>query len=171
MAMTVKNRADALGTFRYVEVRLMEITSGWTPTTPEMEVKVMFGRHIWEHAQAADAIGKRTFELRQPEHYTLRPSDGYASVIEEAAGASATAERITALYDIVIPGLIARYRSYLAGTDALLDAPSVVIIDRIIAVHERQLADAHGVREGMSIEAASMPALRERESAAMEIVA
>ena len=43
MTMTVKERADTLATFRYIEVRLMEITSGWTPITAEMEVKVLMG--------------------------------------------------------------------------------------------------------------------------------
>ena len=40
-------------------VALMEIAAAWTPTTPEMEVKVLLGRHIWDFAQHADALGKR----------------------------------------------------------------------------------------------------------------
>ena len=171
MTMTVKERADTLATFRYIEVRLMEITSGWTPITAEMEVKVLFGRHIWEFAQHADALGKRTFELRQPEHYTLKPTDDYAALIEEAASTRGTAERLAALYDVIVPGVIARYREYLRATDALLDAPSTVIIDRIVAVHERQIVDAAAVRKQMSNATASMPALRERESSVVRIVA
>lgn len=169
--MTVKERADTLATFRYVEVRLMEIAAGWTPAIAEMEVKVMFGRHIWEFAQHADSLGKRTFELRQPEHYTLKPVDSYASLIEQAAAEQGTGERIAAFYDVIVPGLIARYRGYLRETDALLDAPSTVIVDRIISVHERQLADAAEVRTRMSIAESSMPALREREAAVSRFVA
>ena len=171
MALTVKQRADTLATFRYVEVRLMEITSGWTPTTPEMEVKVMFGRHIWELAQHADALGKRTFELRQAEHYTLKPADPYMALIEDAARTKPTAERLAALYDVIIPGLIARYRAYLSETDSLLDAPSGVIIERIIATHDRQIRDAADVCKTMSIVSVALPALRDRETSVARIVA
>lgn len=171
MVLTVKQRADTLATFRYVEVRLMEITSGWTPTTPEMEVKVMFGRHIWEFAQHADALGKRTFELRQPEHYTLRPVDPYFACIEDAGRIKPTAERLAVLWDVIIPGLVARFQTYLAETDALLDAPSLVIVERMIATHQRQSADADEVRRVMSIAAVGMPEFRDREISVARIVA
>lgn len=169
--MTVKERADALATFRYVEVRLMEISAGWTPTTPEMEVKVVFGRHIWEFAQHADALGKRTFELREPEHYTLRPVDAYVALIDDAARETETAARIASFYDVIIPGIINRYRAYLSATDSLLDSPSAVIVERIVATHERQIVDANDLRKKMSIAMAPMAALRDREASPARIVA
>ena len=60
MSLSVALRAQRIATFRFVEVRLMEIAAAWTPTTPEMEVKVLLGRHIWDFAQHADALGKRS---------------------------------------------------------------------------------------------------------------
>ena len=72
---TVVERCNTIATFRRVSIWLMETTARWTPITPEMEVKVTLGRHIWEYAQMADALGKRTFELRQPEHYTIPATD------------------------------------------------------------------------------------------------
>ena len=45
----------------------------------------------------------------------------------------ATAERLAALYDAVLPGLARRYEAYLEETDPILDAPSLVIVDRILA--------------------------------------
>src|SRR4029453_14955067 len=98
------DRGEWIATFRFVEVRLMEIASAWTPTTPEMEAKVMFGRHIWDFAQMADWLGKRTFELRQPEHYTLPPVDAYEAFLKDAAKAESTSDRISTLYDGVLPG-------------------------------------------------------------------
>src|SRR6516165_5764007 len=67
MITKVSERGRSVATFRYVCVWMMETIARWTPTTPEMEAKVMMGRHIWEYAQMADALGKRTFELRLPE--------------------------------------------------------------------------------------------------------
>jgi len=64
---SVVERCNTIATFRRISIWLMETTARWTPITAEMEVKVTLGRHIWEYAQMADALGKRTFELRQPE--------------------------------------------------------------------------------------------------------
>ena len=47
-ALSVPDRAAAIATFRFIEVKLMELVATWTPSTPEMEAKVMFGRHIWD---------------------------------------------------------------------------------------------------------------------------
>lgn len=145
MPMTVSDRAKAIGMFRWIEVRLMELAAAWTPTTPEMEVKVMFGRHIFDFAQHADALGKRTFELRQPMHYTVRPDD-VAAVIDREAAAVATAERIDALYDKLLPLVEKRYREYLADTDPILDEPSIIIIERILQDVARHRGDARNVR-------------------------
>src|SRR5581483_12233555 len=81
--MNVKQRAETIGTFRFIEVRLMETAAYWVPLTPEMEVKVLLGRHIWDFAQHADWLGKRAFELRQAEHYTRRPGDDYHQLLEQ----------------------------------------------------------------------------------------
>jgi hypothetical protein len=171
MTLTVNDRARAIATFRFVEVRLMEITAAWTPTTPEMEVKVMFGRHIWDFAQHADWLGKRTFELRQPEHYTLRPVESYAQLLDEFAAEESTAARLAGLYDVFLPALERRYREYLAATDPLLDQPSVVIIERILHEMQRMKTDAGKLRREFALNAVPLDQLAGRESAHAAIVA
>ena len=59
MITSVSDRCRAVATFRHISVTLMETAARWTPTTPEMEAKVMFGRHIWDFAQMADWLGKQ----------------------------------------------------------------------------------------------------------------
>jgi hypothetical protein len=171
MTLTVNDRARAIATFRYLEVRLMEITAGWTPTTPEMEVKVVFGRHIWDFAQHADWLGKRTFELRQPEHYTLPPVESYVQLLGEMAAEESTAGRLAALYDVFLPALARRYGQYLSDTDPLLDQPSVVVVERILHEMERMQRDAARLRAEHSIGSAPVEALAGRESAHQAIVA
>jgi hypothetical protein len=107
-----------------------------------MEVKVMFGRHIWDYAQMADALGKRTFELRRHEHYTLPPGPAYGEILKDAAAAISTADRISSLYQGILPGLIARYHLYVGETDKILDEPTIVIVERSIRELERQRAEA-----------------------------
>jgi hypothetical protein len=170
MTFTVNDRARAIATFRFVEVRLMEITAAWTPTTPEMEVKVLFGRHIWDFAQHADWLGKRTFELRQPAHYTLRAVDSYALLLDEFAAEESTPARIAALYDVLLPALDRRYRDYVANTDPLLDQPSVVIIERILHEMQRMRNDGAKLRRDLSLKSVPLDHLAGRESAHAAIV-
>jgi len=168
---TVTERCRNIATFRHISVRLMETVARWTPSTPEMEAKVMFGRHVWDFAQMADWLGKRTFELRQPEHYTLRPVEAYDALLTEAAKAESTSERIATLYDGVLPGLMARYRDYLAATDPILDEPSVVIIERIVRELERQRIEAAALQRELKLGATAAPVIAARERAIDNIVA
>ncbi len=170
MTTTVNDRGRAIATFRHVSVWLMETAAAWTPTAPEMEAKVMLGRHIWDFAQMADALGKRTFELRKPMHHTVPPVPAYLAFLAEVAAAKTTADRVAALYDGVIPGLIARYRAYVAAADPIMDEPSVVIIENIVRELERQRRDAAALRQELKLSASS-PALAAREAALKEFYA
>lgn len=145
MTMTVRDRGEALATFRYVQVFLMETLARWVPTTPEMEVKVLFGRHVWDMARHADALGRRVHELRLPPQHSLRPADGYVAFLEEIARGQATRERLDAVYEVALPALRTRYVDYLARTDALLDEPSVRVIEAILHDHERIAREAAGL--------------------------
>jgi hypothetical protein len=137
VSLSVKEKAEYLGVFRWIEVFLMETLAGWVPTTPEMEIKVLFGRHVWESAQNADGLGKRTFELRAPLHYTVKPLESMAEFLEGLRGLQNTGDRIFAFYDVVVPAVVERYQGYLNRTDTLLDEPSVRVIERILDGYAR----------------------------------
>src|SRR5262249_35426980 len=161
MRLTVKQRGLYIATFRFVEVRLMEILSAWVPTTPEMEAKLLFGAHIWDTAQAADALGKRTYELRLPLQHSVKPAAGYLQLLDTIAAVNGTPHRIAALYDVVLPGLAARYRRYLSETDDLMDAPSVRIIESILDTSARMICEAGRLRT-------EMPALKFDDAESLE---
>lgn len=171
MSLSVRERARAIATFRFVEVRLMEIAAGWTPTIPEMEVKVLLGRHIWDFAQHADALGKRTFELRCPEQHSLPPSEPFAQLLEDSARVGSTSDRLAVLYDVLLPGLEQRYREYLASTDTLVDAPSCVILERILGDYARQRRDADRLRSEIGTPPTAANEFRRRDAAISTIVA
>jgi hypothetical protein len=151
MPMTVAQRAQTIATFRFIEVRLMEIAAAWVPTTPEMEIKVMLGRHIWDFAQHADALGRRTFELRLPEQFSQPPSDDYMRILTEMEAIEEPSRRLAALFDVIVPGLERRYARYVEETDALLDAPSVVVVERILQDLARQRREAGDLRRDLSL--------------------
>jgi hypothetical protein len=145
MPLTITQKADTLGTLRFVFVRLMETLAGWVPTSPELEVKVLFGRHIWVLAQHADIVGQRTLELRAKLHYERRPTSLYQDALQMARGAATSGDRAGAFYDAWLPDLRGRLSAYLADTDPLLDAPTVDIFERILRDFDRMERDMHEV--------------------------
>jgi len=147
MTLTVRQRGDVVSTLRWMEVRLMELLAAWVPTTPEMEAKLLFGAHIWDAAQHADAFGKRTHELRLPLQHSLQPSAAYVALIDEIAAIDETNRRMAAYYDALLPDLESRFDEYLKGVDQLLDAPTVRIIDRIRFDLQRVVGDSRSLRE------------------------
>jgi hypothetical protein len=146
MGLILREKAEHLATFRWLEVFLMETLARWVPTTPEMEVKVLMGRHIWDAAQHADALGKRTFELRAPLHYTLAPLPPHLNMMNELAAVEDTPGRLQAVYEVILPGLTSRYQQYLRDSDSLLDEPSFRVIEGILNDYARMRKESEQVR-------------------------
>jgi hypothetical protein len=130
MPHTVAEKAQHVATFRFVSVFAMETLARWTPLTPELEIKLLFGRHLWEFAQQADALGYRTAELRAGQHTNRPPVAGYLGALEDFAALETPAERVSVVYDVLIPDLIQRYQAFLSQADPLLDQPTIRLFDR-----------------------------------------
>jgi hypothetical protein len=142
MILSVRERGETVATLRWIHVRLMETIASWVPSTPEMEVKLLFGAHVWDVAQHADALGKRTFELRMPLQHSLPPSEPYRQLLADVAQVENTAERLGCLYHVMLPALALRYRYYLDRTDLLLDAPTVRILEHIGREQKRMIDES-----------------------------
>jgi hypothetical protein len=174
MYLNVKKRGDHVATFRWIEVRLMEMLAAWVPTTPEMEVKLVFGAHIWEAAQHADALGKRTHELRLPLHDSLEPARAYVDLLTEVTRTVDTSKRIAAFYGCLLPGLEQRFRQYLERVDTLLDGPTVRILDRIMGDIVRMTTESRTLLDEVpAVRLADqkwLDGLRQREADLREIV-
>ena len=158
MGLTVKERGLSVATFRFVQVGLMETLAAWVPTTPEMEVKLLFGEHIWDFAQHADSFGKRTYELRLPLQHSSPPTEAYRQVLRKLSATEETTKRLAGIYDVMLPALEARYRRYLEATDTLMDAPTVRILERVLSDEARMVEQSRQLRE-------ELPQLQLRDSA------
>jgi hypothetical protein len=152
--LNVKARAEAVGTFRHVNVFLMEMLAAWVPSTPEMEVKVLFGRHLWLVAQMADKLGRRTRELRAPLHFSRLPAASYAKALDAMAALKSTVARVEGLYQIALPSLGGAYSGYLARTDRMIDEPTVVILEEALRDIDRMRSESAALLD-------EFPALRE----------
>jgi hypothetical protein len=146
MSLSVEQRAEYVATFRFIQVFLMETLARWVPQTPELEVKVVFGRHIWDLAQQADALGRRAYELRAPLQSSLRPLESYVELLEEFARTGSTPQKIHGFYDVILPGLSARHQSYLERTDRLLDEPTVRVVEKILSEFKRMVGESEALR-------------------------
>lgn len=175
MGISVQTRAENVATFRFIHVFLMETLARWVPKTREMEVKVLFGRHIWDLAQQADELGKRTHELRAPLQFSLRPIESYARFLEEFAATETTPHKICGFYAVMLPGLAVRYQRYLASTDRLLDEPTVRVMERVLNGFTRMQDESHALIDDLPqlslTEEEWRARLAEREAAEPDIVA
>jgi hypothetical protein len=160
--LNVKNRAVAVATYRHVNVFLMETLAAWIPSAPEMELKILFGRHLWLVAQLADRLGKRTRELRAPLHHGRAPEAVFARALEALAAVRPSASRLEGLYTLALPAVAAEYRRYLSETDPVIDEPTVVILEDALRDIDRMRAEAARLLD-------QFPALREvpKEAAAV----
>jgi hypothetical protein len=168
---SVSERGRSIATFRYICIWMMETTARWTPITPEMEAKVMMGRHIWEYAQMADALGKRTFELRLPEQHSIPPVAAYDAFLKEIVKTATTADRTAVFYDGIVPGIIARFQAYIEATDEILDEPSIAVLQRAIVDLERHRIDAAKLQRELKLTSGAAAAAGAREKSFAAIVA
>ncbi len=145
MNLNVKARGECVATFRWISVRAMEMLAAWVPTTPEMEVKLVFGSNIWYLAQHADNFGKRTHELRLPPQHSREPVETYVRFIADLAATPETDRRVAGFFDCLLPALERRYDRYLAQVDVLLDGPTVQILERTKFDLSKMAAEGHAL--------------------------
>ena len=63
---------------------------------------------------------------------------------------------------MILPGLQQQYEAYAGAVDSMLDAPSLVIVERILADDRRQRKDADGLRRELELPFAGADHLRAR---------
>ena len=75
-------------------MRLFEVLGGWVATVPELDVKLVLGRHTWFHAEHAKRWDERLPELREMnrERLNIPPNPEFETFMDavrepEAAGA------------------------------------------------------------------------------------
>src|SRR5262245_248376 len=62
---SVEDSARRVGHYKWAETKLFEVLGGWVATVPELDVKMVLGRHAWFHAEHAKRWDERLPELRE----------------------------------------------------------------------------------------------------------
>src|SRR5579884_3626310 len=126
----VSESARRVGNYKWIEMRLFEALGGWVATVPELDVKMVLGRHCYHHAWHAELWTKRLPELREMnvERMTVPPSaefEKFIDAVREPEGPQLTIEKLVGVYRVLIPRKIAAYRYHMNGTSQITDAPTI----------------------------------------------
>lgn len=125
----VEETARRIGNYRWTEMRLFEALGGWVATIPELDVKMVLGRHCYHHAWHAELWTKRLPELREMnvERMTQPANDemvAFVKALTEPEAPELTIEKLVGVYRVLIPRTIAAYTYHLNGTSAITDSPT-----------------------------------------------
>ncbi|MGH7391676.1 MAG: hypothetical protein ACREM3_19795 [Candidatus Rokuibacteriota bacterium] len=129
--------------YRYVEERMMRALGGWIALTPELPVKLLFGRHVWDCAQHADLWGRRLPELRAAAQQSEPANEAvvaFMEVLESAERPDQSVERVAGVYRVLKPHLLATYEAHLAVANPVYEPPTRRILERAIAEERRHVA-------------------------------
>jgi hypothetical protein len=142
-SFSVEVSARLIRHYRYVEERMMRLLGGWIALTPEVPVKLLFGRHVWDCAQHADAWGKRLPELRSPAQQSEPANDqvvAFMDLLQSCQTPETTPERVTGLYRVLKPHLAAVYARHLADANGIYEPPTRRILQRCLDEERRHIA-------------------------------
>ncbi len=126
----VEESARRVGAYAWLEMRLFEALGGWIATVPELDVKLVLGRHCYHHAWHAEQLQQRLPELREmnPARLTLPANEGivaFAEALIEPEAAELTIEKLVGVFRVLLPRTIAAYTYHLNGTSTITDAPTI----------------------------------------------
>jgi hypothetical protein len=146
----VKENAQRLANYRYLEVQLMEMLGGWSHTTPQLAFKATFGYHVYDHAQAADLLGERLEQLRSGRYREEPATDEFARLCEYIWNMEAVLDRLVAMYRVLEPHLVSTYVYHADATDQLADTPTVRVLRQLAAMGQSHVAWGQAVIESLA---------------------
>ncbi len=122
-----------------LEIQSTRLLGGWLPGVATWEVKHEIGLHLWQDAQHSRELRTRLWELRisNPDR---TPDAGVARLTQGLASAQEDYEFLSGLYLVFKTELVRAYRTMVAGTHGVYDAPTIAAIRRILPEKEDQLA-------------------------------
>ena len=126
---TVEESARRVGTYKWLEMRLFEGLGGWVATVPELDVKLVLGRHCYHHAWHAELMDKRLPELREMNTDRLcEPANPemvtFVDALREPEAPEHTIEKLVGIFRVLIPHKIAAYTYHMNATSRITDSPT-----------------------------------------------
>ena len=143
---TVEETARRVGNYRWAEIKLFEALGGWVATVPELDVKMVLGRHCFHHAWHAELWTKRLPELREMnvDRMTVPANDAFATfmdAIREPEAKDQTIEKLVGVFRVLIPRTIAAYTYHRNGTSEITDSPTIRSLNHALADEYEDFTD------------------------------
>jgi uncharacterized ferritin-like protein (DUF455 family) len=136
--LSVQQNLELLGKYRWCEIQMMELMGSWAYTIVDPEIKIGFGRQMYQDAVHADLLGKRIPELkgRSARFHEIPPDDDVIRLFEKVWRAEGDLHRMTALAMVLKSALLEAYESHIRRAELPADEPTAYIL-RHIADEER----------------------------------
>ncbi len=172
----VDSTSRRIRNYRYAEEWMMMILGGWVATIPELPVKTGLGKIIYQDSVHADWLGKRLPELRAGRslrNASLPGNDGFAGLVQEIAapeGPDQTIEKLVGLFRVLKPHLIDVYERNCRETDQIADAPTIELLQDIVAKEREHVAWAEQVLERLCNTDEKRARARAREQAVRQLL-
>lgn len=158
----VDETVNRLVRYAWIAKRTMEMALYWLNPTPEWEVKEALSLHAYLAADHARMARVRVSEMRNPPpRMDIPPAAALEAFLDEALRSRTTVEKVTALYGVLKPALLAAYRAHYEAANPLVDHPTRRILRQYI------LEEEDAVRWGE----AALAALSQTPEAAAEAAA
>lgn len=140
IGLGVDETVNRLMRYAWIAKRTMEVALYWLNPTPEWEVKEALSLHAYLAAEHAQAFRVRVSEMRNPmPDMEKSPDVRLDRFFDELLTASTTAEKITAVYGVLKPALLAAYEVHNEAANPLVDYPTRRIL-RFLILEERDAA-------------------------------
>lgn len=134
--------ARRLGGLRWVESELFAVSGGWVPSTVEPDVRVMWAVQSQHHGWHAEVLRDRLPELRHLDVDTLTSGPaGWETTLPAVAALTATPERLSGWFDLVVPALVSEYESLAEQLDDVATPGLRRWLDHVLLDERADLAD------------------------------
>ena len=132
--------AEFIARLAGVKLRCVEIAAARMTGIPEWEVKAALGRWMWEDATQYRDLEKRLTELRSSRSAIRKILDfQLGDFLIELLHTPNTQTLLAGWFGVLSPAFCAAIRRYLAGTQPLVDQPTVRVLKSILAEEEERL--------------------------------
>lgn len=137
IGLSVDETVTRLLRYAWIAKRTMETALYWLNPTPEWEVKEALSLHSYLASEHAQLFRVRVSEMRNPmPDMEKSPDPRLDAFFDEILTAQTTSEKLTALYGVLKPALLAAYEAHFAAANPLVDHPTRRIL-RLLILEER----------------------------------
>ena len=131
-ALDVRESGRRVVRYQSMTFAIMRLLGGWLARIPEYELKLEIGRHVWQDAQAAEALRVRSSELRIPADADRRPPSELQRWLDTLDSAETPLQFLVGVYRVAKPRLMSAMTFHMASTDSVCDAPSLRTLRPIV---------------------------------------